>query len=353
MRKCAPAESRERLRVLIVTDAWEPQINGVVRTLQTVGRELVTLGHAVRFATPENHRTVPLPTYPEIRLALFPRAKLIRTIDEFQPNAIHIATEGTLGFAARGICLRHSFSFTTSFHTRFPDYIHARFPFIPESAVFGVLKRFHGAAHATMVATSSLKDELERHGFENLVPWSRGVDVDLFRPGDKEGYRRDGLDLEPPVFLYVGRVAIEKGLASFLALELPGSKVVIGDGPSRAELEARFPKARFLGRRLDNELVSFYAASDVFVFPSRTDTFGLVLLEALACGVPVAAYPLPATRNVLGDAPVAVLNEDLRAACLQALTISRPLCREFALRRSWRASAEQFLGNLALSDAID
>ncbi|HYM17757.1 MAG TPA: glycosyltransferase family 1 protein [Micropepsaceae bacterium] len=292
---------RARLKVLIVTDAWTPQINGIVRALQSVGRELTALGHAIRFATAENHRTLPLPTYPEIRLAVFPRSRLIRTINEYEPDAIHIATEGSLGLAARAICLKRCFPFTTSFHTRFPDYVHARFPFIPESAVFGVLKRFHGAACATMVATASLRQELERHGFKNLVPWWRGVDADLFRPGDKDGYCRYGLNLEGPVFLYVGRVAVEKGLADFLSLDLPGSKIVIGEGPSRAELQARFPGTHFLGRKSDNELASYYAASDVFVFPSRTDTFGLVLLEALASGVPVAAYPAPATLNVLGD----------------------------------------------------
>ena len=338
------------MKVLIVTDAWTPQINGVVRTLQTVGHELGSLGHTVRFATPENHTTLPLPTYPEIRLAVFPRGKLARAIDEFEPDAIHIATEGTLGFSARAICIERGLPFTTSFHTRFPDYVHARFPFISPATVFGALRAFHAPASATMVATASLKQELEFHGFKNVVLWSRGVDVGLFSPGDRSGYEKLGLKLEPPVFLYVGRVAIEKGLPGFLSLDLPGTKVVIGDGPARAELQARFPKAVFLGQRLGAELASLYAASDVFVFPSRTDTFGLVLLEAFASGLPVAAYPVQATLNVIGDAPVAMLDEDLRAACLKALTIPGRLCREFALQRSWRASAEQFFANLALSE---
>jgi glycosyltransferase involved in cell wall biosynthesis len=351
--KRAPAQSRDAVRILIVTDAWTPQINGVVRTLQAIGRELTGLGHAVRFATPENHTTVPLPTYPEIRLAMFPRSRLARAIDEFEPNAIHIATEGTMGLAARAICLERGLPFTTSFHTRFPDYVHARFPFIPESAVFRALRMFHAPAAATMVSTASLREELEHHGFRHVVLWSRGVDVDLFSPGDPHAYSKLGLELAPPVFLYVGRVAIEKGLPAFLSLRLPGSKVVIGDGPARAELESRFPDAHFLGRKLGSELASLYAASDVFVFPSRTDTFGLVLLEALACGLPVAAYAVQATLSLLGGAPVAALHDDLGVACLKALTISRKSCRDFAFERSWRSSAEQFLANLAIGSGAE
>ena len=335
-----------------MTDAWTPQINGVVRTLQAIGRELHALGHVVRFATPENHRTLPLPTYPEIRLAVFPRAGIARVIGEFKPDAIHIATEGTMGLAARAICRERDLPFTTSFHTRFPDYVHARFPFISQSAVFGVLRTFHAPAAATMVATASLKQELEHHGFKSVVLWSRGVDVNVFAPSDRSGFAKLGLELARPVFLYVGRVAIEKDLPVFLALDLPGSKVVVGDGPARGELESRFPDAYFVGQKLGNELASLYAASDVFVFPSRTDTFGLVLLEALASGLPVAAYPVQATIDLFGNAPVAALDNDLGAACLKALTISRNLCREFALQRSWRSSARQFLVNLALGPPV-
>jgi glycosyltransferase involved in cell wall biosynthesis len=334
------------LKILIVTDAWSPQVNGVVRTLESLGRELVAMGHQLRWVTPENHASVPLPTYPQIRLALFPRQMIQRAIDEFVPDAIHIATEGPMGLSARAICLERGYRFTAAFHTRFPDYVHARFPFIPEAAVFGALKTFHAPAMATMVSTLSLKRELESHGFSKIVLWSRGVDAELFRPRPQSRLEPDRAGMARPVFLYAGRLAVEKNVEAFLALDLPGTKLVAGEGPQRAELEARFPTANFLGQQSGEDLAKLYAASDVFVFPSRTDTFGLVLLEALACGTPVAAYPVQAPLDVLGDADVAVLDEDLRAACLQAMSIPRKACRAFALKRSWRASAEQFVGNL-------
>jgi glycosyltransferase involved in cell wall biosynthesis len=335
------------VKILIVTDAWAPQVNGVVRTLEMLGRQLAGMGHQVRYVTAENHTTLPLPTYPEIRLALFPRQTILDAIDNFAPDAIHIATEGTMGLSARTICLERGLRFTTSFHTRFPDYVHARFPFIPENAVYGALRTFHAAASATMVSTLSLKRELEAHGFANLVLWTRGVDLDQFRPTAKENVCDLGIHASRPVFLYVGRVAVEKNVEAFLALDLPGTKLVVGEGPQRGELEARFPTARFLGQRTGEELAAIYASSDVFVFPSRTDTFGLVLLEALACGTPVAAYPVQGPLDVLCDSPIAVLDEDLRSACLQALMIRRDACRAFALIRSWSASTEQFLANLA------
>jgi glycosyltransferase involved in cell wall biosynthesis len=334
------------LRILIVTDAWQPQINGVVRTLESVGRELEAMGHRVRFVTPENHTTLPLPTYPEIRLALFPRQAIHRALEEFLPDAVHIATEGPMGLSARAICLERGHRFTTAFHTRFPEYVHARFAFIPESAIYGALKTFHAPASATMVSTGSMKRELEVQGFKNVVLWSRGVDVELFKPQPEMRLEQAGTDFARPLFLYVGRLAVEKNVEAFLALDLPGTKIVVGDGPQRAELELRFPQARFLGQKSGADLAALYAASDVFVFPSRTDTFGLVLLEALACGTPVAAYPVQGPLDVLGEADIAVLDEDLRAACLQALSIPRQDCRAFVAERSWRAAAEQFLGNL-------
>ena len=340
----------DKLRILLVTDAWSPQVNGVVRTLETLGQELSALGHVVRYVTPENHTTMPLPTYPEIRLALFPRQTIVAAIEEFHPDAIHIATEGTIGLSARSICLERGLSFTTSFHTRFPDYVHARFPFIPESAVYNALRAFHAPAITTMVSTLSLKRELEAHGFQNVTLWSRGVDISLFTPRPRLDWAAYGVDPATPVFLYVGRVAIEKNVEAFLRLDLPGTKVVIGEGPQRAELEARFPAARFLGQRTGEELASLYASSDVFVFPSRTDTFGLVLLEALASGTPVAAFPVQGPLDVLGETPVAALDEDLGEACVAALQLSRAECRAFALARSWRASTEQFIANLALTD---
>jgi glycosyltransferase involved in cell wall biosynthesis len=337
-----------KLKILIVTDAWRPQVNGVVRTLEMTARELTGFGHDVRFATPEHHTTMPLPTYPEIRLAVFPRAGLVREIEAFAPDAVHIATEGTMGWFARGICVERSLPFSTSFHTRYPDYVHARFPFIPERAVFGALRSFHARARVTMVSTPSLQRELAGQGFGNLKLWSRGVDLERFRPRGGDGLAALDLELPRPVFLYVGRLAVEKNVEAFLALDLPGSKLVVGDGPQRAELEARFPSTRFVGRKDGDELAELYAASDVFVFPSRTDTYGLVLLEALASGLPIAAYPVAGPRDVLGTAPVAALGEDLGEACRKALTLDRRAAREFALTRSWRASAEQFVQNLAL-----
>jgi len=328
-------------RVLIVTDAWHPQVNGVVRTLEMLGHDLEALGHQVRYATPEGRLSVPMPTYPEIRLALFPRRGLEKMVDDFDPNAIHIATEGTLGMSARAICLKRAIPYTTSFHTRFPEYVRARFPIVPESAVYGFLRWFHGPAATMMVATPSLKSEMEAHGFTNVSLWSRGVDVDAFRPIEGAS-----LPFAKPIWLNVGRVAVEKNLDAFLSLDLPGTKVIVGDGPARAQLARKYPDAKFLGPKSGEDLARCYAASDVFVFPSRTDTFGLVVLEALACGTPVAAYPVQGPRDVIGDAPVGALDDDLKAACERALTIPRDTCRAFALTRSWRACTEQFVANL-------
>jgi glycosyltransferase involved in cell wall biosynthesis len=333
----------DKIKVLIVTDAWAPQVNGVVRTLEILGRDLTAMGHEVRYATPEGRFSVPMPTYSEIRLAIFPRADLQKMIKEFAPDAIHIATEGTMGLSARAICLRYGIPFTTSFHTRFPDYVRARFPFVPEGWVYWFLRWFHGPAASMMVATQSLKRELESHGFKNVRIWSRGVDVEQFHP-----VAGASLPFAKPIWLYVGRIAVEKNIEAFLVLDLPGTKVLIGDGPARASLERRYPSAKFLGPKVGEDLVRAYAASDVFVFPSRTDTFGLVILEALACGTPVAAYPVQGPRDVVGDAPIAALNEDLTAACMRALKISREAAREFALTQSWRACTLQFLSNLAV-----
>jgi glycosyltransferase involved in cell wall biosynthesis len=327
--------------LLIVTDAWAPQVNGVVRTLEILGRDLTALGHDVRYATPQGHFTVALPTYPEIRLAVLPRKNLERLIAEFQPTAVHIATEGSLGWSARAICLKKKMPFTTSFHTRFPEYVTARFPFVPAKAIYRALRRFHAPATAMMVATQTLERELEAHGFTNLRIWSRGVDVELFRPVPDAT-----LPFDRPIWLYVGRVAIEKNIESFLSLDLPGTKVVVGEGPARGGLERKYPQVRFLGPKIGEDLVRHYVASDVFVFPSKTDTFGLVMLEALGCGVPVAAYPVPGPLDVIGSAPVGILNNDLAAACRGALHLSREACRNYAISRSWRACTEQFLSNL-------
>ena len=306
------------LKILIVTDAWRPQVNGVVRTLEVLGEDLAALGHEVRYATPQGRFSVPMPTYPEIRLALFPRATLEKEIRAFAPDAVHIATEGPLGLSARAICLQYGIHFSTSFHTRFPEYVKARFPMVPLELVYRWLRWFHGPATAMMVATPSLKREMAAHGFHHLRIWSRGVDVEHFRP-----ITDARLPYEAPIWLYVGRVAVEKNIEAFLALELVGTKVVVGDGPAKAQLIAKYPLVRFLGVLTGEPLVRAYSGSTVFVFPSRTDTFGLVLLEALACGIPVAAYPVQGPLDVLGEAPVGALDDDLKRACLRALEIGR------------------------------
>ncbi len=330
---------RPGYRILIVSDAWTPQVNGVVRTLATVAHELRAMGHAVEVIGPDRFRTLPCPTYPDIRLALRPGRRLAAMIAAFQPDALHIATEGPLGLAARRWARREGVAFTTAFHTRFAEYLRARTR-IPLRPTYAWLRRFHGAACGTMVATESLRADLAARGFGHLRPWSRGVDLDLFRPDPREDW-----DLPRPVFLYVGRVAVEKNIGAFLDLDLPGSKVVVGDGPALAGLRRRYPGVRFTGKRQGAALAASYAGADAFVFPSRTDTFGLVLLEALACGTPVAAFPVSGPRDVLAGAhgTVGALDEDLRAAALAALGADRAACRAYAERFSWRACAETFL----------
>jgi glycosyltransferase involved in cell wall biosynthesis len=328
------------MHILIATDAWHPQMSGVVRTLTSLARVFEGLGVNVSFLTPQDFPTVPLPGYPDIRLAIASPWKIARRIRELRPDAIHVTTEGPLGFAVRRHCVACGLPFTTSFTTRFPEYIAARLP-IPESLSYAVLRRFHSAARVTMAATPYLIADLERRGFKNLGMWTRGVDTDLFRPD-----RAVDLGLLQPIFVTVGRVAVEKNLEAFLRLDLPGSKVVIGTGPQEAELRRRFPDVHFLGELKGVILAAHVAAADVFVFPSRTDTFGNVQLEALASGVPVAAFPVPGPRDVIGTSPVGALREDLGEACLAALEIPRDICRQFALARSWEASARQFLGHL-------
>jgi glycosyltransferase involved in cell wall biosynthesis len=329
------------MRILLVTDAWAPQVNGVVRTLSTVRAECGKLGHEVEVVSPDRFRTIACPTYPEIRLALNPLSGIARLVDKFRPEAVHIATEGPLGLAARRFMLRARFPFTTSYHTRFPEYVAARFP-VPTALGYAYMRWFHAPTHGMMVATETVAQELSARGFAKIRRWSRGVDTELFHPDCARP-----LDLPRPVFLYVGRIAVEKNLAAFLALDLPGTKMLVGDGPQLAELKRRYPNAVFAGPRFGEELASAYASADVFVFPSRTDTFGLVLLEALASGVPVAALPVPGPLDVIGGTGVGVLDEDLRAAALRALTIPRSLCRGYAETRSWSACAEQFLSHLA------
>ncbi len=329
-------------RVLIVSDAWTPQVNGVVRTLRTIAQEMRAMGITVEIIGPDRFKTIPMPSYPEIRLALFPGRKLARLIDEFQPDALHIATEGPLGLAARKYARKRKIAFTTAFHTRFAEYLKARTK-IPLPLTYAWLRWFHGAGSGVMVATQSLRDELTGRGFKNVRAWSRGVDLQAFHPEPRENW-----NLARPIFAYVGRVAVEKNLRAFLDLKLPGSKLVVGDGPQRKSLEREYPDAHFAGARFGSDLAAAYAGADVFVFPSRTDTFGLVVLEALASGLPVAAYPVTGPKDILGESavPVGALNENLQQAALDALTIDRANCRPHAETYSWTACATRFLDNL-------
>jgi glycosyltransferase involved in cell wall biosynthesis len=327
------------MRILVVTDAWRPQVNGVVHTLEALARETPDLGATMDFLTPQGFRTAPMPTYREIRLALASPREVERRIDAAAPDHIHIATEGPLGLTARRLCLMRNVAFTTSYHTRFPEYLHARTRF-PLGVSYAALRSFHNSGAGVMVSTQRLADELAGRGFRSPMIWSRGVDHALFRP------RPSILDLPRPIFLTVGRVAPEKNIEAFLSLDLPGTKVVIGDGPARAALEKAFPQAHFLGMKRGEELARLYASADVFVFPSLTDTFGVVLLEALASGLPVAAFPVQGPIDIVGDSGAGVLSHDLRAACLAALEIPREETRAHAARYTWRGSAEQFLGNI-------
>ena len=317
-------------------------MNGVVRTLRTVAQELRAMGHVVEVIGPDRFRTIPCPTYATIRLAVLPRARLDRMIETFRPEALHISTEGPLGLSARRWALHNKMPFTTAFHTRFPEYLHARIG-LPPGIPYALLRHFHGPSSGLMVATPSLQRDLAAHGFRNLRSWSRGVDLDLFRPEPRHDWGLPG-----PVFLYVGRVAVEKNIGAFLDLDLPGSKVVVGDGPQLETLRRRYPNVHFAGVLHGAPLARAYAGADVFVFPSLTDTFGLVLLEALACGTPVAAYPVTGPVDVLdGAGNVGALDQDLRAACLLALQADRAACRAHAERFSWHACAQKFVANLA------
>lgn len=328
------------MKVLIATDAWHPQVNGVVRTLASLARSARGLGVTIDFLSPEGFFAIPLPTDPGLRLALPGRREIVRRIEQAAPDAIHIATEGPIGHVVRAYCVKNGLPFTTSYTTRFPEYISTRLP-IPEDWSYAVLRRFHSAATVTMAATPSLMTELAHRGFKNLGMWTRGVDTEAFKPE-----RAIVLDFPRPIFLSVGRIAVEKNLEAFLSLDLPGTKVVIGEGPQEAELRHRFPDAKFLGLMENEILAAHVAAADAFVFPSRTDTFGIVQLEALASGVPIAAFPVTGPRDVVGNNPIGVLNDDLRAACMGALHISRDACRAFALTRSWEKSALQFIGHI-------
>ena len=331
------------MRIAIVTDAWSPQVNGVVTTLQRTAGMLGTFGHEVRVFSPEGHRTIPCPTYPEIRLALWPGKRLAAELDSFAPDAIHVATEGPLGMAAARYCTSRRLAFTTSYHTQFPQYVRKRVP-IPEELTYALLRRHHSQARRTLVATEHQRRELVANGFRNIVLWSRGVDTELFRPCGREH-----LPHARPIFAYLGRVAVEKNIGAFLGLDLPGTKVVIGDGPDRPELESCYPSTVFLGFKFGVELAQTLSSVDVFVFPSRTDTFGLVMLEAMACGTPVAAYPVTGPIDVVAPGVTGVLDEDLGKAALAALALDREGCRRVASTWTWERASAQFFGHLVRS----
>jgi glycosyltransferase involved in cell wall biosynthesis len=330
------------LRIVLATDAWVPQVNGVVRTLTELSKQLAKLGHEVTALHPGLFATVPCPGYSEIRLAIS-TGRLGTMIEAARPDAIHIVTEGPIGHAARRWCLKRGFGFTTAYHTRFPEYLAERW-MAPRALTYSLLRRFHAPSCGVFVATRSIAVALGERGFVNLRPWSRGVDRELFDPAR----RKEDAGFARPIFLSAGRVAPEKNLAAFLALDLPGSKVVVGDGPALPDLKRRFPDAHFLGKRVNGELATLYASADAFVFPSRTDTFGLVMIEALASGLPVAAYPVPGPNDVIGGSGVGVLDEDLRGAALAALDIPRARCRAYAANFDWATCARQFLDQLCL-----
>jgi glycosyltransferase involved in cell wall biosynthesis len=329
-----------KMHITIVTDAWKPQVNGVVRTLERLQFEAAKLGIHISFVTPEKFPTLPMPGYPEIRLSVALPAQLHAAIEEQQPDWLHIATEGPLGIMARHYALKKHRKFTTCYHTAYPQYLSARYP-IPEGVTYACLRHFHNASSTTMVATEPLRAALKDRGFERLAIWSRGVDAELYRPREKS------YDIGPgPQLLYVGRVAIEKNLAAFLAAPSAGTKIIVGDGPDRAKLQSAYPDAVFLGVKTGEELAKIYASADLFVFPSLTDTFGLVLLEALASGVPVAAFPAGGFLDTVAEAGVGILHSDLSVAIEKALTLSRKKAREFAMGYTHQASARQFIRNI-------
>ena len=331
-------------KIAIVTDAWHPQINGVVTTLTQTVKHLENMGHQVKVINPQLFRSIPCPSYPEIRLALAWTPQLKKLLTDFGPNAVHIATEGPLGWAARSVCLKKKFPFTTSYHTRFPEYIKMRIP-IPLSWSYAVVRKFHNRAKRVMVATPALGEELGQRNFPNTAPWSRGVNTELFRPD-----ARIDLGIEGPVQVYVGRVAVEKNIEAFLSLDLPGTKVIVGDGPARDELERKYPEAIFAGYRQGKELAGYIANADVMVFPSLTDTFGVVMLEANGCGVPVAAYPVTGPINVVKNGVNGWLDKDLQTAVHKAMEVSKKSCRNTALQYSWESCSEQFFHNLEIVD---
>jgi glycosyltransferase involved in cell wall biosynthesis len=333
-------------RILVATDAWAPQVNGVVRTLEALAAEAPSHETEIVFLTPDGFPSIAMPSYPDIRLAYPRSAGIAERIESSRPHAIHIATEGPIGLAVRRYCIRNSLPFTTCYHTRYPEYIAARWP-IPLSTSYAVLRRFHNASRGTMVATAALGNELKARGFNQVMPWQRGINVAAFASG------RAGLfkHLPGPVFLCVARVAVEKNIEAFLKLDLPGSRIVVGDGPARESLQKAFPDVHFLGFRSGQDLYDAYASADAFVFPSLTDTYGLVVLEALAAGLPVAAFPVAGPRDILLGSGCGILDQDLGRAALAALAIPRERCRSFAAKHTLAASTASFIDNVKQAQA--
>jgi len=342
------------MKILLVTDAWKPQVNGVVRTLSKTVEECEKAGHTVEVIAPsDGYFTLPLPTYNEIRIALFAKRDVERRLVMFGPDAVHIATEGPLGLAARALCLKWGMPFTTSYHTKFPEYVHARFPFIPTKWVYKFVRDFHNSGGQVMVTTPSMVEFLQEKNFENLAPWTRGVDLNQFRPdlrfNKTDAFGADVYEgLERPVFINVGRVAVEKNIEAFLEAKLPGSKVVVGEGPQLNELKRKYAsdKIKFVGAKFDDELARYYADADVFVFPSKTDTFGLVIIEAMATGTPVAGYPVHGPIDIIPGSNAGVIDEDLTAACLACLEIERDAAVKHAQNYAWEKVAEDFVSYL-------
>ena len=325
-------------RILVATDAWLPQTNGVVNTYLRISERAAAFGCEIDFVTPGEFRTVPMPTYPEIPLAMTSRGAIARRVEAFAPDYIHIATEGPIGLAARSYCRRAGRPFTTSYHTRFPEYLSSRFP-VPLSWGYALQRWFHNAGAGMMVATPSLAADLSARGFRNIYPWSRGIDLDLFHA------RSVRLFGEEKVFLYVGRVAVEKNIEAFLTIDVPGKKVVVGGGPQLDELRRKYADVIFTGPKYGEELADHFASADVFVFPSLTETFGNVMLEALASGVPVAAYPVTGPKDVLST-DVGAMDSDLETAAKAALDLEREKCRAHAAKYSWENCVRQFVDNI-------
>ncbi|HMA51826.1 MAG TPA: glycosyltransferase family 1 protein [Magnetospirillaceae bacterium] len=330
------------MRLALVTDAWHPQQNGVVRVLDSVLRLLEADGHEIEVISPEQFTTIPCPTYPEIPLAVLPGKLLADKLERIAPDAIHLATEGPLGWSARSWCLRNKFPFTTAYHSKFPEYLQKRTG-LPLFIPYAGMRHFHAPSAGVLVPSPNVYTELQDWKFRGLKLWSHGVDQSAFKPGPKTAFE----GLPRPIFLNVGRVTVDKNLEAFLDLDLPGTKVVVGSGPQRAALIAKYPAARFVAVSGDEALAACYNGADVFVFPSKTDTFGLVMLEALACGVPVAAYPVTGPKDVIGDSSAGVLSEDLRQAALDALSIDPAICIKRATEFPWSTVKDQFVANLA------